>query len=462
MSLKRSYKMLSKLADTSSTNEKVSLLKKFLQDEQFKKVILYTLDERLKYNIKQIPKYQNKTNLFTGSNKQIFKELDKLSKQTGASNLDKQNLFNLASIDQETYEVVARIVKKDLRCGCSAKLVNNAIPCTIAYLPYMRCSTDKKIKNIKYDKELGAIVQEKGDGTFVAIHIDKDGEAKFYTRNFSKVHQLHKLKAIIRNGIIDIHKKKIIDKGLIDKTFKDGFLQRVYHGEMLVRKNGNILDRKTGNGIINQCIQKTALQSDADCIIIKLWDSIPEKDFWKKMYCDIQYNTRLRQTMKFVSAINNDCVQLIETQRVFSYEEAQKFYSRIRKEEKEGAILKNAHAIWKDGTSTEQIKMKNVSDAEMRAVEWKKGEKGTKYEKYMGAVLFETDDKKVQVWVGSGFSDAERKKYSNKDLGKISTIEFESLIKDKNKDIYSLYLPRHSEQRFDRNSTDTLESLKNR
>lgn len=457
MSLKRSYNFLQQLADTSSTNEKVLLLKKFLQDKQFRKVVVYALDERKKYHINQVPKYKS-GNLFTGSNKQIFKILDKLSNQTGATDKDKQSLFSLASADQETHEIVSRIVKKDLRCGCSAKLINNAVPMTIETLPYQRCSTDKKIQNIKYDKELGAIVQEKGDGTFVAVHVQKDGEIKFYTRNFSKVHQLHKLKSIIRNGIISIHKKKIIDKGTIDKTFKGGFLERVYHGEMLVYKNDKILDRKTGNGIVNQCIQKTALQSDADCMIIKLWDSLPEKEFWSGE-CKIQYNARLRHVMKFVSSINNDCIQLIETQRVFSYEEAKDFYAKIRKENGEGAILKNVNSVWKDGTSTQQIKMKNVSDAEMRIVKWKKGVKGTKYEKCMGAVLFATDDKKVQVWVGTGFSDEERKKNWDKEIGKVSTIEYESLIKDKNKDIYSLYLPRHDEQRFDRADTDTLEDL---
>lgn len=457
MSLKKIHEMLVQLAETPSSNDKKEMLKRFLQNKKFATVIRYALDERMKYNINKTPAYFE----VKGKKpkvKEIFKFLDKLNEQNGATDKDKINLFLCAGIDQETHEVISRVVKKDLKCGCGVKLINEAVPNTVYYRPYMRCSTEKKIDRIIYDKVLGAIVQEKADGTYVDVEVDGLGEAKFYTRNYSKVHQLHKLKAIIKNGSVILNGKKIVDKGIMDKTFKGGFLNRVYQGELVVVKEGKVLDRKTGNGIINQCIQKTALQSDADCVCLRLWDSVPLKEYWEGIYKK-EYNSRLRKISKFIASVNNSAVQLIETQRVFSLEEAQAFYRRMRKLGKEGAVLKNVFGFWKDYTSPDQIKMKNISDAELRVVEWEFGDKGKKFEKCMGRLHLQTDDQQLKVSVGTGFSDEDRSKQREYYLGKIVTVEFESIIKDKKSNTYSLFLPRFVEIREDRNDTDTLEDL---
>ena len=178
MSLKKTLEKLNKLEQTKSSNEKKVLLRKYLKNKKFVNVVRYALDKRLTFNIKQAPTYfeikgrKPKTNT-------IFKFLDKLNNQTGASDQNKLNLFLIASIDKETHEVVSRIVKKDLRCGCGIKLINEAVPDTIYYRPYMRCSTEKKINRIKFIPELGAFVQEKADGTYVDVEIDSVGEAKF-------------------------------------------------------------------------------------------------------------------------------------------------------------------------------------------------------------------------------------------------------------------------------------------
>ncbi len=104
-------------------------------------------------------------------------------------------------------------------------------------------------------------------------------------------------------------------------------------------------------------------------------------------------------------------------------------------------------------------KDKNVQDAELRIIGWSYGEKGTKYEKMLGSLQCETDDGKVKVSV-SGFTDDQRKLDWNKEIGSIITVEYESLITDKKrKDVYSLYLPRYADLRYDRDKTDTLEDL---
>ena len=463
MSLKSVYDKLVELSDTPSTNEKVELLKEFLKDELFLKVVRFALNGDMKYHIKKLPP-ANSLAFGEKSNDAIFKQLSFLASQTGASNADKNKLASCAGIDDETYEVVKRICTKDLKCGVSAKLVNKARPGTVNTVPYMRCSTDKKIGNITYE----AIIQEKADGMFVNVMINKKGQIKIITRNGKVVHQLGYLKKVIRVGRglpprrISRNKTLTTNYGILNNSFRDNFVSRVYTGELLVRKNGKILPRKTGNGILNSCIHGTANPKDAKCVILRLWDSLPLKAFYDGYY-SVVYNTRLFETSQFVRAVNDtEFVDMVMTKRVNSYEEAHDFYAKIRKAGGEGAILKNLNAVWKDHTSPNMVKMKNVEEAELVIVGWEPGKEGSKYEMCMGALRCESSCGKLKVSIGSGFSDEEREADWDLAIDSIITVEFESVIKDKNRKSYSLFLPRFKEVREDRDTADTLEEIMER
>ena len=142
MSLKTVLEKLDVLAKTSSTNEKVEILKEYLQDKTFRNVVCLALDDRKHYNIKQWP--PKKVSGFspissTSSLITLYDKLDILSKSKGATDLQKYELFRMAkSIDNETAEVVKRIVKKNLQADFSQKLVNKAYPDLIYIVPYMR------------------------------------------------------------------------------------------------------------------------------------------------------------------------------------------------------------------------------------------------------------------------------------------------------------------------------------
>lgn len=459
-SLVPEYQKLVKIGQTDSTNAKVDILKECLAYPYFLKMVKFALAGDKRFHIKALPKY--KPSLITGSVSDIFSFLSILSKQTGASDADKKKLAELASIDSGTYEVVKRIVNKDLKCGVSAKLVNKAKPGTVNTVPYMRCSTDKKIENITYE----AIIQEKADGMFVNVMINKKGQIKIITRNGKIVHQLRNLKKVILRGrelppevsgktVLTTH-RGILNVGKLGKAC----LGMVYNGELLVMKNKKILPRTTGNGILNSCLHGTANQKDADCVVLRVWDCLPLKDFYEG-YCGTVYNTRLFQTSQFVRNVNDkEFVDMIMTKRVNSYEKAHDFYAKIRAKKGEGAILKNLNTVWKDHTSTDQVKMKNVSEAELEIVGWEYGKEGSKYEMCMGAIKCRSAEGALEVSVGSGFSDDEREADWELAEGAIVTIEFESVIQDKRKKgKYSLFLPRFKEVREDRDAPDTIQDI---
>jgi DNA ligase-1 len=443
MSLKTVSEQIEILKTTTSTKEKESLLRDYLKDETFRKVIKLTYDESLYYKVNKLDKKHSVQGLLNKpSNEELFNFLYCLAEQRGTTWEDKQELTRIASMDQETYDVVTKIINKDLKAGIGKKLINKALPGLIFIVPYMRCSTAKN-KEHTFNYEEGVIVQEKADGAFVNILINNSFE-KFLTRNGNQVYQLEHLSDLFKD---------------IDRRYKN----IAYMGELLVVKNDKILSRKEGNGIINSCVQGTANQEDAKCVAIKLWDAVPYANFFKGA-CNIAYSKRLRRVQNFVQYMNQpELISMIETKMVYSKKEADQFYKRMRAESKEGAICKKKDTKWKDHTSPDMIKLKNVSDAELIIVGWERGKKGTRFENCMGSLLCESSCGKLRVSVGTGFTDSDREQDWGLSMGKIVTVLYESVIKDKNKDsLYSLYLPRFLELRNDRNEAQTLKDIMER
>ncbi len=457
MSLKIVHQNMIKIKDTKSTNAKISMLAEMLKNDTFRSVITLMYDDAKHFKVNKLP---NKMKVSGGllapsssnHNQELFAYLEKLALQKGTSNLDKQKLCKLASVDTETFEVVTRIINKDAKCGIGGKSINKAMSDLLFLMPYCRCSTEKaKMGNIDYER--GAIGQEKADGMFDNIIIDRNGGVLFRTRNGNIIHQLDHLKEFLQKA---------------PEKYRD----TVYMGELLVSVGGKILPRKTGNGILSSCLQNTADPKMARQVIIKLWDAVPQKDFWAGS-SEIAYTYRLSRVSTFVrematiqlfeqSPIETFWVHKIESVMLHSLEEAQAFYKRLRGEGKEGAIIKNILAKWKDNTSPDQVKMKACKDVELRIVGWKYGKADTRFHDCMGSVQLKSDDDLIFVSV-SGFTDDERLLDWDARIGKIATLECDGIISDKGKPgVYSLYLPRNLEMRPDRSNTDNLKSLKKR
>lgn len=443
MSLKSVYFTLEKLADTPSILDKQKILEGALKEKLFKKVVKYALDPRKKYKVKKLPQYKENNTLHKRT---IFEILDRLALQTGVTNQDKTLLADAASIDRETYEVVYRICNSDLRCGCGVRLINKVRSGTIPFTPYLRCSTKKHLKNIKYP----AIIQEKANGMYAEMVID-DGKITFGTRDSKKIKKLKHLKRVYWNS---------------SASEKEKFNNIVLMGEMRVyNKDGSVADRQTGNGIINQCIQGTVKKEDAERVFFSIWDAIP-LECYEFEKCNTPYEERLDTVIMFCAECSfNSSFQHIMYNVVNSEEEAQSFANELIKAGGEGAVLKNTKATWKHGKSLEQIKLKALFEGELRVLSWDYGNKGKKHAHRMGRITVGTDDGLVVCSIGGGFSDALRDDNWDKHLGRIVEVEYQEVSDSKSRkdEVKSLYGPPVFVCfRDDKDETDTLDDLMNR
>lgn len=456
-SLKHIHRIIKTIAGTPGRLDKISIIKSHADDPIFKRILWITYSDNIVFHIKSFPKFE-KINRTAGGlaarNLDLFAVLKSIADKSGATQADKDLLCRAASADQETYEVVQMICKGDLCCGVSAKTINQAIPKLIVVIPYMRCSTFKDIGNIDFTGDVYA--QCKANGTFAYLNVST---FQFTSRSGSKFLQMNHLV-----GKLKIQPKRLpfgnlygLKYNLHEFTRRDVYLM----GELRVfEKDGSIMDRQKGNGILTSCISGTADPEVVKRIFYTVWDCITIAEY-EQGCSDIAYSTRSYHAHLYVDAVGNkNVLRFIENESVHSVEECRFFYKKMRAQGEEGAVIKNGSAGWKNTTSKDQIKMKSVIECDLKIVGFTPHLKNPNM---LGALLLESSCGKLRCKCGSGFTQEERItfwKIRKQLLNKIATVEAEQVIENKtDKTKRSLYTSTFIEIRHDKSVADSLKTV---
>lgn len=171
---------------------------------------------------------------------------------------------------------------------------------------------------------------------------------------------------------------------------------------------------------------------------------------------------------KLDNVIDNFNVIKVDSYIVKSLQEAKDLYQKYRAAGYEGIILKNQFMRWVNKRSQDAFKFKDEFDVDLKIVGY---ELHSKQPNKIGALLVESDDGLIKVSVGSGFKDsntddlmdrsgAYKAAMNNELIGKVVTVKCNSIIKSKDKEEYSLFLPRITCFRFDKTDTNLLSDFK--
>ena len=339
-------------------------------------------------------------------------------------------LSNLSSADAL---VIERIIQKDLKCGVSTSTVNKVWKDLIPEYPCMLCSAydEKLVSKIKYP----AFAQIKMDGMRVNA-IVKDGTVEFRSRNGKEISLLGNLEQ--------------------DFIKLAGGANLVFDGELLVRKDGKILDRQTGNGILNKANKGTISDSEASLVEMTVWDVIPYDKFLTGK-CDVPYKDRFDDLFTMTEFNPSPKINVVMTNIVPNLEVARSFFNLMLEEGQEGIILKDADSIWENKRSKGQVKFKAELDVDLVVTGWVEGT--GKYEGLLGALQCESADGVIKVNVGSGFTDEDRKTIDQSIIGKIISVKYNARIRNTNGE-ESLFLPVYLQERLDKTEADSSEKVK--
>lgn len=430
------YDIIELLRSDNSRLFKEQVLRDHLLNTTLHQVFDYALNPRKQFYIKKIPTYSFVELKYSLS--KVWLTLDRLSAREVTGHAAIAELKDvLEHLDPADAKILELIIQKDLKCGVSTSTVNKIFPGMIPETPYQRCSLLKDMKKDKIDWEAGLISQEKLDGMFANIHIPKVQPVEILSRNGSSFPLDH-----FKHIIEDLSKRDL------------GY---VYHGELVVSKDGVILPREIGNGMMNSVLQTGEFDSEQYKIVFITWDVVADEEFFERKESSEPYNVRLDFLKSQIPEDTYD-VKLCPTKIVYSYAEAKQHYKDLALQGKEGTILKSPSTIWKDGTSRQMWKFKVEAEIELRVKGYNEG-KG-KNKDLFGSIIFESEDGILEVNV-SGFSDDQRKEISDnreKYLEAIGTVIFNSIMKSEGKKP-SLFLPRFGYFRLDKDTANTFQEI---
>ena len=416
------FDIVEELNQANGSNYKISVLEKYRDNDLLKRVLKMTYDKVVfTYGIsmKNITYTPENRQLITLTEALDFIESNFVTRVITGNQAINQLTNTLESLQKTDAKIVEGIINRDLRINMGRSNINKVFKKLIVKPPYQRCSLMDKISRITYP----AIVEAKLDGTYRSVI--KDGE---------------NVSVISRSGEESYFPK-------FAKKFRD-HVDGVYIGELLIRSLPGSKNRAKANGLINS-------DQEQDDMYIVLWDYLT-LDEYAAAKSSRPYKERFDASKK-----SSDGIESVEYKIVYNFQEAKDFYKAIIKAGGEGAVLKNMNAPFKDGTSQENIKMKEEAVAEFIVTGFQEG--NNRLENSLGALFYRSSDGLVEGKM-SGFSDKKRLDvWQNQDkyIDTIVSVKYNGVSKSKGSKTYALMYANFVDFREDKDEADDLEYIKN-
>ncbi len=438
-------KILEQLSATTKRTEKEKILKSEVNNELLKRVFQLAYTPTIQYNMKKIPEVMRQGVTPTEDFMMpLDQALEKIYQRLAVEQLRGKAAQDfvehvLYEVSDDDYEVIRRVILKDLRTGCTGSTANKIWKKLIPEQPQMLASSYKE-NLVDAILQKSAFAELKADGARCFAHIDSENNVTFTSRNGKQYTGLLKLTKELqsldcRNFIID--------------------------GELVYAPKGleNVEDRSTGNGIVNKASKGTITAQEQSHIVFQVWDIIPEAVYFG-VSNELNMPYRLRKQVLADTVAYAESIEPVPWEMVSTKEEASASYNRYIEMGLEGIILKDPEALWEDKRSKSLVKYKEVHDGDLEVIEVIEGEKKNKGK--AGALLLRSSCGMLITKVGSGFSDKDREEiWARRDevVGMIVEINYNAITKARNKDTWSCFLPIFVQFRDDKDVANALEEM---
>lgn len=397
-------KVIKLVGDTSSTNDKLYLLKKYADTPGLKEILRFIYNPYCKTGISDAKLKTACKGLSLdelGPSIEWSEALKYFEKhQTGSyADLAFARSFVRTTAnkygDKDTLELAKAIITQSLRIGINATSLNKVYGGD--FIPKTGCMLGTLFENVGEAKtKWPCIVTEKLDGVR-RILVKENGICRFYSRSGHE-----------DTGLIEILEEA--------KYLPDNF---VYDGELLAKGTfkDSIAQRQATNSIANMKGDKTGLT-------FNIFDMVPVKDFLYGI-CEIPAKER---KIRLGATLKDDSIKFIDemwVQRILAFgidqelehiapvpilglvknmSEVEPIVEKIWSCGGEGVMLNSTIGPYEIKRSKHLLKIKMVKEMVLPVVGITEGT--GKYEDSLGAIIVEY--KGSRVGVGSGFTDDER------------------------------------------------------
>jgi DNA ligase-1 len=320
-----------------------------------------------------------------------------------------------------------RILIKDLRCGTSEKTINKVVEKKYAdyAIPVFSCQLAHDSANHESKVSGKKLIEVKLDGVRVITIVRSDGRVDMFSRNGKELanfpHIVEQISAVVKAKSTSKDMDLVLDGEIMSSSFQDLMTQ-------VHRKS----DVKANDAILN------------------LFDVLPLEDFEKGFYNKTQ---RVRSTMvSFWVSQNKDMlpnVTALTNEEVdLDTEAGQARFKEINAKAVaggyEGIMIKDPEAGYECKRSVAWLKLKPFIEVSLTVTGFEEGT-GRNVGK-LGALVCEGEDdgKRINVNVGSGFTDSDRDIFwNNADsvIGDIVEVRADAVTQNQD-GTYSLRFPR--------------------
>ena len=366
--------------------------------------------------------------------------MEMLKEGSGVTEIMLDKLHKLMCSSEERYNVVLRILRKDLRCGVAAKTINKVMPGLVFKVGYQRCCSGDFAERMEFKP--GAILQTKANGMFAYLLPD----GTFMTRKGET--------SKIPGNRIQTYVSGL--PGLNDKVLAVELV--------ILEDSGEIMNRAKGNGLINAFFKGGGDLAVADKIRAFTWLYLTPEEFYAGQG-QTAYRYMWDSLTQMIPPVNSPILP-IPSWYVKSLEEAMTKTKELIRKGEEGTVLKSMSDdfYWADeDPSYYQVKLKAECAGEFVIVGAYQGDPKKKYAGMLGGITVRSKDGVIVSDVGGGFTDAQRKMgvdFWLQQVGEIATIKFNGITEENDNGIRSLDHPRLIEIRGDKDEADSYEYLR--
>lgn len=392
----RVSEILAQVNKTQGTIAKLDILRDNADNKLLQKVLKYSLDQFIVFNITKVPKQTLRCAVSTEQEAwdRFFEVADECEKRTLSGNAairSFQEVFVGALEDDEYW--MRRVLQKKSATGLARTTTNKVFP---GLIPVFKVQLADKW-NEKTAKKMPAsvLIEPKLDGIRLLAFVD-GGTCKMFARSGKPITNF--------DSTIGVELAKLPDG--------------VYDGE--------IMDEDFA-ALMRQVRRQT--NTDVSSSYLAIFDYITLND-WAAQKGTVSMRDR-RAFLESVFAANQlSGVFLVEQKEIpctmpaIAAEQA-----AWEAQGYEGAMVKSPDAVYKFGRSKYMLKVKSFSDIDLKVIGFKEGT--GKHVGKLGSILVDCNG--VEVNVGSGFDDEQRTEiWANQDkyLGMTAECRYQEMTED--------------------------------
>lgn len=430
------YDLIQACLEEKTNKGTLALIKAEEWNGDIKDIFKLMLDKSIIYNIKKVP-ILDRDLMYKQSIKTDFAlvtEVKSLLYDDLRGNALKQRIQKIYNCcDEKRGRTLVWILDKNNPAKVGKTMVNKVWPGLIRVQEYMGAVPGTLEALEKLPWETGVNCQIKEDGMAVLVSYYKGEPKELRTRQGQNI-------------------TKYFPEFFQSLAIMSPSFNSTVHHELFVwdTEDEVMLDRKTGNGLINKQVKNGKVGGSVDSSI-------------RSVILDI-YNSKTQSSRYFIcSALVTKISRLVRQKTIMHLSEARAWAQEVIQAGGEGLICKHPEKPFKQDKPAWNVKIKNEFEVELRVIGFKKHSKNSSQ---IGSLLCRSEDDILEVSVGSGLTDFQRSVDPMVYIGLIVSVKAESVIKSKGKKKPSLYLPRFSPDehgswiRRDKDKADTYKEIK--